>query len=279
MEGASVWFTNVKKVSLELISNFIAYLPSLIGAMLLLVAGWLLARLLRTGAVRISDGINRLLDTVIPTGHLANFRLSKTSTRLIGNATYWLVIFFSLTVASDVAGLETFSSLLEGVSGYLPHLLGGGLIILVGYLISAAIRDVVSTTATSMGVEQGELIGATAQWATFLTAVIVGIEQVGIDVTFLIIVIAIVVGALLGGMALAFGLGAKPLVTNLIGAHYLQRKYAPGQFLQIAQIEGQVLEITSSGIVLETGAGRSTLPGNVYFSDLITVTGGGQTDE
>lgn len=269
MEDASIWLTNIKTVSVALLGDFIAYLPSLAGAILLLAAGWVLAKVLRAAAVRISDGVNRVLDTLVPTGRLAGFRLSRRATQLNGNIVFWLTIFFVVTVASDVAELETFSSWLKEVVGYLPHLLGGGLIILFGYLISAAIRDLVSTTLASMGVGQSELVAAAAQWATFLTAIIVGIDQVGVDVTFPIIIIAIVVGALLGGMAIAFGLGARPLVTNLIGTHYLQQQYSVGQVLRVGEQEGRILEFTPTGIVLDTKGGRSTVPGSIYFDERI----------
>jgi len=63
MEDASLWLSNIKQVSVDLLRDFIAYLPNLAGAVLLLAAGWLLAKLLKMGTVRISAGVNSLLDT------------------------------------------------------------------------------------------------------------------------------------------------------------------------------------------------------------------------
>lgn len=279
MEDASIWIANVKTAALGLLSQFIAYLPSLLGAFLLLTAGWLVARLTRAMSVRVSDWFNRLLDTVVPTGQLASFRLSPRVIGMIGNAVFWLIMFCAVTIAADVAEMETFSDWLKSAVRYLPDLLGGGFIILAGYVISAAVRDLVSTTLASVEIGQSELIGAAAQWATFLTAVIVGIDQVGVDVTFLIVVITIVVGSILGGMALAFGLGARPLATNLIGVHYLQQQYSPGQVVAIGEVEGQILEFSATGIVLDTADGRTTVPGDAYFKNKIIVKGGEVSDD
>jgi small-conductance mechanosensitive channel len=124
-----------------------------------------------------------------------------------------------------------------------------------------------------MAIHQGELIGAFTQWAILLTAGIIAIEQIGIDVTFLIVIIAIFVAAVMGGIALAFGLGARPLAANLIGTRYLQQQYSTGQTLVIGEDEGEVLEFTATGIVLETSEGRSTVPGEVYFHKKITLRG------
>jgi len=70
-------------------------------------------------------------------------------------------------------------------------------------------------------------------------------------------------------MALAFGLGARPLVTNLIGTHYLQQQYAVGQLLKIGEQEGRILEFTPAGIVLDTKHGRSAVPGSAFFEQPI----------
>ncbi|MCC3305081.1 mechanosensitive ion channel family protein [Sneathiella sp. HT1-7] len=271
MEDASNWFANVKTASMELLSDLITALPGLLGAIILLVAGWAVARVLRATSIKMSDGMNRLFETIMPTGRLASFRLSPRSAQMIGNVVYWLTIVFTITLAADVANFDTFSSWLAVIFGYLPRVLGGVLIVIVGYLLGAAVRDLVATTLSSMAVHQGELIGAFAQWAILLTAGIIAIEQVGIDVTFLIVIIAIFMAAVMGGIALAFGLGARPLAANLIGARYLQQQYSPGQVLAIGGDEGEVLEFTSTGVVLETSGGRSTVPGEAYFHKKITL--------
>ncbi|MBO0332170.1 hypothetical protein J0X12_00995 [Sneathiella sp. CAU 1612] len=278
MEDPSLWLESGKTAGMELLSNLIDALPGLLGAIVLLIAGWLIARFLRAMSARLSNGLNRFFETVMPTGRLASFRISPRSAQFIGNVVYWLTILFAITLAADVASFETFSSWLAVIFGYLPRVLGGVLIVIVGYLLGAAIRDLVSTALVSMAVGQGEMIGIFAQWATFLTAVIIGIEQIGIDVTFLIVIISIVMGAVMGGMAIAFGLGARPLTSNLIGAHYLQQQYSPGQVLIIGSDEGQILEFTPTGVILETSAGRLSVPGEAYFHNQITLKEGDLVD-
>jgi len=85
----------------------------------------------------------------------------------------------------------------------------------------------------------------------------------------LIVLIAVTIGALVSGLALAFGLGAKPLTTNLIGTHYLRFQYSIGQTVLVGDIEGQILEFTPTGIKLDTEEGVSSIPGASYFYDVI----------
>jgi hypothetical protein len=270
MDHVTSWFDGLRASAANLLDTMLGYLPNLIGALLLLLFGWMLARLVRAAAGRLGDAVNRLLDRFMRPSSLTRFRLSPRALKLIGNAAFWLVILFFITAATRVAQLDAFSSWLDRILAYLPNLLAGALIILAGYLVSALVRDLVGATLGSAGLAQSELFGAAAQGATFLTAVIIGIDQIGIDVTILITLIAIMVGAVLAGLSLAFGLGSRDFVSNLIGAHYLQQHLQPGQSARIGDIEGEVLELTPTSVVLATARGRTTIPAKV-FNEAATV--------
>ena len=271
MEDASIWLDRVRQSLLDLASAFIAYLPDLLFAIFLLVVGWLLARFLRASATRINNYVNRLLETIAPTGRLASFRLSGRGTTLVGHLLYWLVLFIFVAAAARAARFETLTYWLDEIVGLLPNLIGGVSIVLIGYAISVAVRDLVSTTLASAEIRQSEQIGVLVQWTALLAGVVLGLEQIGIDVTFLIVVLAIVLGGAIAGMAIAFGFGARSLVASLIGAQYLQRQYMTGQTLAVGPHAGRVLEIGATCITLETDGGRTTLPGSVYFDERITL--------
>ena len=271
MEYVTTWIDGLRASAANLLDTMLGYLPNLIGALLLLLFGWLLARAVRALAGRLGDTVNRLLDRFMRLGSLTRFRLSPRALKVIGNAAFWLVILFFITAATRVAQLDAFSSWLDRILAYLPTLLAGALIILAGYLVSALMRDLVAATLGSAGVAQSELFGTAAQGATFLTAVIIGIDQIGIDVTLLIALIAIVVGAVLAGLSLAFALGSRDFVSNLIGAHYLQQHLQPGQIARIGEIEGEVLELTPTSVVLATVGGRTAIPAKMFNEEATVV--------
>lgn len=270
MENVTSWLDKVSAASTEMINSVAGYLPNLLGTILLLIAGWVIARIARTAALRLGDGVNRLLDRFMRAGSLARFRLSPQIIRLISDVAFWLIILFFITAATRIARLEVFSSWLDRIVAYLPTLLAGGLIILAGYLVSVLVRDLVSATLASARVPQSELFGTLAQGATFLTAIIIGVDQIGIDITFLVTIVTLVIGAILASLALAFGLGAKAFVSNLIGAHYLQQQFQPGQTARIGDVEGEILDLTPTSVTLDTAQGRMSVPAR-FFSEEITV--------
>jgi hypothetical protein len=183
---------------------------------------------------------------------------------LIGNVAFWVVMLLFAAMAARVGRLDAFTSWLDRIVAYLPMLVAGGLIALAGYLVSTLVRDVVAATVASTGSSQADLFGFIAQSAVFLTAVVIGLDQIGIDVTFLITLLAITVGGLLLALVFAFGFGARAFVGNLIAAHQVQQILEPGIVVRIGEDQGQVLEITTTSVVLVTDKGRLVVPAKTF---------------
>ena len=93
--------------------------------------------------------------------------------------------------------------------------------------------------------------------------VLIGVNQIGIDITVIVIVMSVGIGALLGGLSIAFSLGARTLVSNLVGIRYLNPDYRVGELIRVGEYEGTVLEITSVSIVLDGEQGRVTIPARI----------------
>ena len=200
-------------------------------------------------------------------------RLSSASAKILGSVVFWVVVLFFLTAATQVLGLHTFTTWLARVVDYLPTVFVGALIIVAGFLVSRLAREVVQAAAAGAGERQRALIGRVVQAAILVTAILVGAEQIGIKVTFLVILAAAAGISLVGAVALALSLGARDYVANLIGAHYLRQRYSVGQHVRVAGYEGRILEMTETAVVLETAEGRASLPAKV-FNEQPIVSGG-----
>jgi hypothetical protein len=74
----------------------------------------------------------------------------------------------------------------------------------------------------------------------------------------------IFVAAIAGSIALAFGLGAGSTVANIISARYVRRNYQIGQRISIQDMQGKILEILPTGIVLETKTGKTFIPAKIF---------------
>jgi small-conductance mechanosensitive channel len=271
MDEVSLWVEAVSSAASRLLAQFIEFLPTLIGALVVLVVGWLLARLLRSAVRRLLRWSNRFFDRRMGTERARALKLSPTMVQLIGNIAFWLIILFAVTLTTRVLGMVAFSAWLDRVVAYLPTLLAGGLIMLAGWVISTLARDLTAAAVTSARLAHAEVFARGVQGAILAMALVLGINQIGIDVSLLTTLIAILVAAGAGAMALAFGLGARSLVSNLIGSHYLQQQFEPGQRARVGDIEGEIVELTPVGMVLATAKGRVTIPAKVFHDEPTTL--------
>jgi small-conductance mechanosensitive channel len=279
MEIFSQWRDVLAGVLDQTIQRLTLYLPNVLGAFLLLLVGWIVAYVLRSLAVRLTHLGERTLARVSSNREPPPTHLPTASAKILGSVVFWVVVLFFLTAATQVLGLDTFTAWLARVVDYLPTVFAGALIVLAGFLVSRLAREVVeAATAASANERQRVLIGRVVQAAILITAILVGAEQVGIKVTFLVILAAAAGIALVGAVALALSLGARDYVANLIGAHYLRQRYSVGQQIRIAEFEGRILELTDTAVVLETAEGRASLPAKVFNEQPIVQVVSGSRD-
>ena len=271
MEEVSTWMAEISGTTTRLLGQFIEFIPDLLGAMLLILVGWIVARLIRSAGTRSAMWFNSFVERVMGREKAQYLRLSTAAVKLLGNISFWIVILLFITAATRVLGLLAFSDGLDQVVGYLPTLLAGGLIILVGVVISSLVRDLTAATVASAGVAYGNLFGRGAQAVVLMTALIIGINQVGIDVTLLVTLVSILFAAVCIAFALAFALGARSFVGDLIGAHYIQKYFHPGQRAKLGDIEGEILELTPTGVIMTSKRGRVTVPGKVFNESAMTL--------
>ena len=102
-------------------------------------------------------------------------------------------------------------------------------------------------------------------------ALVIGLGQAGIDTTLLVSIVVILLAGLFGGMSLAFGLGAKDMVANVIGTHYARKDFLIGQGARVGGIEGEILRITPTAVVLETPDGQAVVPGGLFQREAILI--------
>lgn len=242
-------------------------LPQLLVALTLLALGWLLARLLRAATQRGA----LLLDTLLArAASRTRWRIGR-SAKLLGNVVYWVVLLFFITAATHTLGLQTFTDWLARLLDHLPALAAGLLIVVAGYLASGFVGELVQAAAAGLAPPQRAALARVAQGATLVLALLVGADQIGLKVTWIAILAAVLVATVMGGATLAVSLGARGYVANLIGAFYLRQAVRIGQQVRVAGHEGRIVDVTVTSLVLETADGRVLLPARVYHDEAIVL--------
>ena len=259
-----IWLAALDNTYRELIQAGASIVPGLIGAALLLLVGWLIAISLRALIVRFGTGVDRLFHAARDRVGQSHLELRWPISRILAHAVYWLVIVFFLAAAAKVLGLPGLVDVFAQILLYLPLMLvwaGAGLVL---YMASGLVAGAVTSGARSAGLSNATRLGRVARLVAITFAGIIVIGQVGVDVTLLVNVVTISIAAFLGGAALAFGIGAGGVTRNFITAHYVRQSYRVGERVAVGDHEGEILEITRSAVILDTGKGRTMVPARVF---------------
>ena len=245
-----------------------AFLPKLLGAALLMLAGYLLARMVGLGSAALLKivGFNRLLAKTPVHNLLSGINSKKSSADVMGILVFWAIFLLFGISATDTLGLETVSAALTDLVFYIPKVGVAVLIIVLGMLAATYIKDVISLACSSAGVPQGMIVAQTFYVAAILVVFVTAINELGIDTTLLNSTIMIGFGGLIAGAALSFGLGARGAVSNLIASHYLQQLLRVGQTIRMDGVHGQIVAVTPTALVIDTADGRIVIPAS-HFQD------------
>ena len=259
-----IWLAALDNTYRELVEAAAAFVPDLVGAALLFLLGWLLAVVLRASILRLGSGIDRMFYAVRDRFGQAQIELRWPISRILAHTVYWLVIVFFLAAVSKLLALPGLADIFARLLLYLPLLLVWAVVLLAVYMASGLAAGAVTRAARSSGLSNAGLLGRLARVFILAFAVIIVVSQLGIDVTLLVNVVTIATAVLLGGGAVAFGIGAGGIAGNVIAAHYVRQSYRVGQRVAVGAFEGEILEITRSAVILDTAEGRTMVPARLF---------------
>jgi len=247
-------------------NGLIEMLPNIITAVVVVLVGWLLAWALR----RLCQQAFRRLSRNMPVGTTRaawSEAVDDAGTgTVVANGVYWLVLLTTLMIAIDALGLPVFSRWIGGLASYLPRLVIAGALLFGGVVAGRLARNAIVKAGTRLPSSQAQTLGRLAQGAIVVTATLIAAGQLGIDVSLLTTVFLIIVAAALGGAAIAFGLGAKGVIADILAMHYVNKAYRVGQVVRVGSDQGRIVRTTRTAVLLEQADGEVSVPGH-FFTD------------
>jgi len=238
--------------------------PRLAGAAGLLMVGWLLALLMRMLASRLITALGRMVPQRMLRRGLPQLTIERQVSDIIGLVVFWAVLLFFLAAAADTLGLPVLSTSLVGFGFYVPRLIGAILIAVFGLVLGNLAREAVTAAAAAAGAPFAAAVGQIIRAAILIAAGLIAVAELGIDITLLTAVLSVTLLAVLSAFSLAFGLGARTAVSNIIGAHYLRQTFKIGEEVRFGEIEGTITAITTVSVIVRVPDGEMVIPAKQF---------------
>ena len=195
-----------------------AFLPRLALALVVLVAGWLLAKGAKFTVVRGLRAINFnvLTERAGMDEFLRQGGIRSDTTDIFGQLVYWLVVFAVLVIAFNSLGLTYITDLLGQVVLFVPKVIVALVILAFGAYFAAFVGGTVVTYCRNVGIQDAELLGKLAQYAIIAFVVLIALDQVSVGGAIIRQSFLIILGGIVLALALAFGIGGQHWAAGLL---------------------------------------------------------------
>lgn len=199
-----------------MLSKIMGYLPTLLGALIILVIGWIVAKLIRQLIDKLLQIVrfDTLADKTGISDVIKKGDLKITASQVLSSLVYWLIIIMVLVMTVDALGLPKASDVLAGLFGYIPNVIAALLVIVVAIFLASFVSAIVQTAAGNAKMPRPEVLAGLTRWAIIIFAATIALVELGIAPLLVTTTFNIILGGIVLALALAFGLGAKDCVAK-----------------------------------------------------------------
>jgi len=202
----------------QMLTRIMAYIPVLLGALIILIVGWIVAKAIR----RIVDGLLKVtrFDTLADKTGISRILkkgdLKISAREVVSRLVYWLIIIMVLVMAVDALGLPKGSDVLAGLFAYVPKVIAALLVLVVAMFLASFVSGIVQTAAGNANMPRPEIFAGVSRWAIIIFAATIALVELGVAHLLVTTTFNIILGGVCLALALAFGLGGKDAVARYL---------------------------------------------------------------
>jgi len=240
------------------LSNFFAFIPQLLGAIVILIIGYIVARVLQAVVSRALQAVG--FDNWMERGGIKQFfdraQTRETPATVLGKLVFWFVFIIAITMAADALGIQQVSEVLAQLIAYIPSVIAAILILVLAALLANFLAGIVR------GATGSDLLANIARYAIIVYAVFAAITELGIAVQLTAPTFLIILGAVALAAAIAFGFGAQGVARDIVEKAYERRDEARQRLQQDSS--GAT---AGTGATTDTGSDTTRTEGGTTFGD------------
>jgi hypothetical protein len=265
---------SIRTALTDMWSDLFTFVPKLLGALLLLLVGWILgkivARIVTTAlrAIRFNEVAQKAdIDTF-----LQNAGVKMDPAAVVGNIAKWFIYLTFFLAAFNAFGLPQVSAVITDVLNFLPKVVVAIIILLAGALAGKLLAGVVQGALKSAGLAQADLFATVARFGVIAFAAIAALDTLEIAPDVVNSLWTGLVVLVVGTLVLAFGLGGRQAAADLTLGRMLRAELEPGVQIEAGTSSGTVRAIGSLFTTLETEQGIIKMPNSELTSRHIVMT-------
>jgi hypothetical protein len=202
------------------LDQLIGFLPRLIGFLIILLVGWLIARAVKALLAKALEGVgvDRALQSGSAGPYVARVMPDARPSQVIGTIAFWFLFLGAFAIAVSQLGIAALDNFVASIVAYLPNVVVAILIFVLAGALAAAVSRLVSRTFG--GSATGKIAETAAPVLIMGIAVFMILDQLRIAPAIVEITYIALVGSVALGLAIAFGLGGREVAARMLDDAY-----------------------------------------------------------
>jgi Conserved TM helix len=204
------------------LAGLFAAIPKIIAFAAILIIGWIIAALIARAVAAVLRRVrfNELSTQSGFTGFVQNMGLDTDASGAIALTAKWFIRLIALVVAFDALGLPAVSDVLRQLLMWIPNLVVGIVVLVIGGLAANALGKLVRGATAQAELGSPDLFAKIAKVMVWAFAIMIAVNQIGVAETLVNTLFTAVVGAAALALGLAFGLGGRETAAEILRRWY-----------------------------------------------------------
>lgn len=241
---------------------FFSAIPKLLGFLVILIVGWLIASLVEKGVVAVLRTVrfNELSQRAGLADFVGKMGADTDSSGLLAAVVKWFIRLIALVVAFDALGLPAVSDVLRQLLLWLPNVVVALVVLVLGGLAARALSNVVRGAVAKSNLGDPEILSKVASGLVWAFAIVVAVNQIGVATTLVNTLFMAVVGAIALALGLSFGLGGRETAAEIVRHWYQRGRESQGRLADAAHYAADGARSGSAALTGDGGASSSYRP-------------------
>ncbi len=213
-------------------ARFFGAIPAIIGALLILIIGWVIAGIVGGLVTRLCRAIHvdSVADRIGVNTFLTKSGAKLTASTLLGEIVKWVVRLIFVEMAAEQLGMPQITNLINQILAFVPNIIVAMIILGVGAFLGQILSGLVRGAASEANVGNAQLLAKLTYGATMAFAIIMALNELNIAPIVVNTLYIGLVAAIALALGLAFGLGGRDVAARYAEqwAQSAEDRIAPG---------------------------------------------------
>lgn len=258
----------------ELLTSMVATLPKILGCLIILIFGYIVAKIVativKTAVSRI--GIDKFGEKLEEIEFIQKNNLKIKISAILSKVLYFFILLIFIVAATDVLGMPALSDLFKNMLNYIPNMVVAMVMLMIGVLVGDALRKGIETTGKSLGIPSSSILANAFFYFILINFLMAALGQLNIDTKFIEANLLIAVSGISLAFAIGYGLASKNILANLVSGFYTKDKFSVGDEITVDGARGQIIKIDRSSLtLLQPNNERTIVPMSKLTNDNIII--------